>query len=43
MHNMLKTKLVNFITTISPKPAKLDNVPINVEVDVTTCSQQLKQ
>jgi hypothetical protein len=38
VQNMFKTKLVNSSAT-TPKLPKIDNVPINVVVFVTTCSQ----
>jgi hypothetical protein len=42
VHNMFRTKLVNFNATITPKPLKINNVLVNVVVDVTTRSQQPK-
>jgi hypothetical protein len=40
---MFKTKLVSFNATTTLKSPKIDNVPINVVVVVTTYSQQLEQ
>jgi hypothetical protein len=42
VQNMFHTK-TNFATTLVPKPLKLDNVPINVVIIVTTCSQVQEQ
>jgi hypothetical protein len=40
---MFKTKLVTSNATTTPKPPKIDKVPINVIAIVTTCNQQLEQ
>ncbi len=42
-YHMFKTKLVSSNAIITPKPPKLNNVPVNVVVDVTTRNQQSKQ
>ncbi len=43
VQNMFKTKLVTSNATTTPKPPKIDKVPINVIAIVTTCNQQLEQ
>jgi uncharacterized protein involved in tolerance to divalent cations len=43
VQNMFKTKTINYNATTTPKSPKPYNVPINVVVDITTCSQQLQQ
>jgi hypothetical protein len=40
---MFNTKHVSFNVTTTPKPPKLDNVPINVVVIIIICNQQLEQ
>ncbi len=40
---MFKTKLVNFNATTTFKLPKIDNMPVNVVVVVTTYNQQSKQ
>jgi hypothetical protein len=39
LQNMFKTKLISDNVTITSKPPKIDNVPINVVVPITTHSQ----
>ncbi len=38
VHNMFKTKSISYNATITLKPPKTDNVPINVVFVVTTCN-----
>jgi hypothetical protein len=40
---MFNTKHVSSNVTTTPKPPKLDNVPINVVVIIIICNQQLEQ
>jgi hypothetical protein len=40
---MFRTKHVSFNATITLKPFKIDNVPVNVIVVITICSQQSQQ
>ncbi len=40
---MFRIKPINSNVMTTPKPSKINNVPINVVVDITICSQQLQQ
>jgi hypothetical protein len=40
---MFRTKVINYIVMIAPKPPKTNNVKVNVVVAITTRSQQPEQ